>query len=315
MQTTEVVTPDTTTPVQPKLSNMEKAAKALGEAQLGKIEEPAKEEAPKEAAPTEEKPKEEQKPDVNAQRFAQIAKKEKALLELQRQIKSKEESLVKREEEIRAKVLEELKTIAKTKPTEALAKLETDYKTVTDYILNNEQITPEIVKKSTDSELEKIRAELEATKKQIQEDKAQQAESEKQRILKAFNDNVIDTVKKNSEKFELINLFGQEQAVIARIEQHWKETCDETGQNGEILSTEQAAEQLEEMLTKECEKVFKAKKFSQRLASQPKTDAPKPTSQKSQTLTNEITTSAPSMLSAKTEQDRLRRALEKLANA
>lgn len=275
--------------------------------------EPEKKEEPKaEPVKTEAtaKPTEELKPadpeqEKMSQRFALIARKEKELVRAQQELKNQ---IAQWQEKLKpAETYESLKSKVRENPMLALKELGVSYDDLTKYITSGkmpegagfeiQQVREEITRiredlKRRDDEIAKLR-------------EKRRQESERQTITDFFRE-IGDYVKSNAEKYELINQLEATNLVFDTINNHFEK-------EQQLLSIEAAAEMVEKYLEEQADKVFKAKKYASRLGSPMKEPMkPSPTAQP-RTLTNEMTSSAPSILPAKTEQDRINRALAALA--
>jgi hypothetical protein len=181
------------------------------------------------------------------------------------------------------------------------------YEQITQFMLNGQKPTPELEMQSIKQEIEKLRtetAEKERIAKQAQE---QAAKAEYQRTLAEFSQEISDFVKTNADTYELTAMYQGEAIVQATIEQHFANTK-------KILSVKEAADLVEKYFEDQVAAAQKAKKFQAKQT--PKEDGQSKrepgTKQSSPTLSNEMTSSAPSLLPAKTEQDRISRAMAAL---
>lgn len=267
-----------------------------------KPEEPKEEskEAPKEETP-ENKEQERLSP-----RFAALAKREKAIQREQQAAKAREAQLLERETLIKQK--EDWVTNAKMDPLKALEALGLTYQEVTDFILNGNKPSPE-------NEIQAVRKEINAWKKQ-QEDAAKKAQEEAQLRAKAeveekiskFKEGLNEFIGKNPEKYELIHLNDASDLVYDTIERHWNDT-------GKILKMDEACDMVEDFFDKDqVEKLLKAKKIQAKLNPVVKKDDTKEV-KKTVTLSNDLSGAGmPNAMSAKTEQERIQRALAALGS-
>lgn len=323
---TQTNTEQPTTPIAP----MQRAMDALNKEPVKEVpKEEIKETAvgavtDPESAPAE--PVKEAKPDFK--KFVDLAKKERKFLERKKQadseIKLKEQELVSKKESIRQEAILELKDLLKSNPNAALEKLESSYNKITEYNLSDGKQTPESVSKDLMTEIESLKKTLGDQRQEFDQREKQRTEQENQRIIKSFNENVINTAKANPEKWELVNIFEQTHVVPHIIEQYFIQTQEKDADGnvtkaGKILSIDEACDILEKDIRKQAEKLLKTKFFAE--ASKPsspqevKKEEPKATSlnKPKPTITNDLTSSAPSLLPPKTEEDRMKRALAKLA--
>lgn len=248
-----------------------------------------------------EQPKEQPKELLSTQ-FAALAKKEKAALNRQREAEAK---LKEAEEKLKVyEQFENKKKAAKTNPLEFLSEAGLTYDEITEFMLNggarHRDKTEVLEEKFNEFVESKKREEQERIEKEKAALKAQE-----EKVIAEFKKSVNKFLTDNTDKFELINLYNAQELVISTIETHFEN-------KQEILSNEVAAQLVEEHLEEEIKKLANSKKFSGKLTVS--SDQKQPQQQKnSVTLpSSQPTSNVPSMLSAKTEEERLRRALAAL---
>lgn len=286
----------------------------LTETKVADPVEGVKEEAPKTEepkAPEEKKEEPEKKEESpNSKRFAELSKKEQRILDkkmkMEKELKAREDALKARESVIEE--YEEVKKLAKTNPSEAIKKIGTDYKSLTDHILNGEKLTPELVAQDVDAKIKQLEEKLAAQETSFKEREAQRAAEENRKILESFSANIVETVKAKADTYPAVAAFDGAPVIYEMIQKRWHDT-----EGKHLMTIEEAADILEKDLDSVISKVMQSPKYAARFSSSKK-EEPKPTSlNKPKTITNELTSTAPSMLPAKTESDRIKRALEKLS--
>lgn len=127
---------------------------------------------------------------------------------------------------------------------------------------------------------EELRAVKETLAKQEEERRAEAARlsaAESRNIVESFNARVTDAVKAGGDKFELVNARGDYALVHAVIEQHFEDT--KASGKPVLLTAEQAAEMVENHLTREAERFLVAKKVQAKVGG--KKDDSKPAEQTS----------------------------------
>lgn len=259
-------------------------------------------------------PKEEEKPD--AKRWSEISKKEQRIRLKQQKLdadfKAREEALAQREAKIKS--LEELPDLFQKNPKEAFKRLNTSYNQVSESLLSDGKPTVEKLQEtveqkfgSIDERIEKKAQEI--AQRAIQELEAKTQQKENARILQEFGAKIVDTVKTNADKFPAVSAFNGAPVIYEMIQQRFQETGGK-----HLMNIDEAAELLEKDLDSHIEKILQHPKYAARLSPQSKNEGTKQNSNlnKPKTITNEMTSTAPSMLPAKTEQDRINRALAKL---
>lgn len=242
------------------------------------------------------------KADKLSSRFLALAKREQGIVRRQQEMKALEQQLGERESRI--KKYEELE---KQKP-DPLKLLEThgySYKDVTDYILNDQKPTPDLEIKSIKHEFESFKKSQEEQRQKELEDMRARQKLEYERTVEEFKEQVLNFVSSKPEEYELINLYEAGQLVFDTIEEHFHKTQ-------KVLSSKEASDLVEKYLEDQLERTTKAKKFQARFA--PKAESPKGDVKPdaSMTLSNSMSSSSPSLLPAKTESERMQRALAAL---
>jgi hypothetical protein len=279
-------------------------------------------------APVQDAPTEEIKPDVVppveppkekdqfSERLELLARKERMIarekMRMAQEKKEQDEKYAKYES------WEQKKKAAKQKPFEYLAEADLSYDELTQYVLNGGEPQKE-------SEVESLRSELAAFKKMQEEKELSQQEKQtqaqalqQQQVIDGFKEEIGEFITANKETYELIaqrdateEIFSSINDVFMTSVKEWREN----GQHGAMpkpMSIKDAADALEEFYEQEIQKLTSTNKWKNKYGQQVQKEDPAKKGP-SPTLTNQMTTSsAASVLPAKTEQDRIRRALEKL---
>lgn len=246
------------------------------------------------------------KPDDMAARFAALAKRDRQVRMGVQQAKAREAELSRREQLI-AEREQSWESEFKQSPLEALKKRGYSYQDLTNAALNDGKFQPETEIKSVKDEISKLRQEqADKEKKSLEDAKTAQQQAESETIT-AFKDKIVDYVDKNAEKYELIKLYDSQELVFSAIEEHYNRT-------NKILSIDEACALTEGYIENEIDRTAReSKKFQSKYLAQNR-EEPRETSGKSSTTLNNgmQSSAAPSMLSPKVEEDRMKRALAKL---
>jgi hypothetical protein len=271
---TDTVEPKSTTP-DPVIAFAEKKAEDVKTADVKieeKIEEKKEEikaEEKKDEVKKEDEKKEEPKDDKTSSRFAALTRKEKALRMREKELESKS---------AKYKDLDDLVSLAKENPIEALAKIGLDYEQLTAFLLKGDK--PEIKKLSKlENELEQLKKE-----KRLAEEEAKKIKVETK--VSEFKSTIQSSLSTNSDKFELLNQNPNAvEAVYAYIESDFDEKYAAAEENGDPLPTredmipvEEAAQIIEDYLFTEINRYTKTKKFAPK--EQPKEPVKVPESKK-----------------------------------
>lgn len=190
-----------------------------------------------ETAPPEEVKAEEERV---AAKYAEIARRNSALRNKQREIKApmleKESELEKARAEIeRLKKYEDI-----TDPMELLKLKGMSYEDLIARNLNPEEA-------DTKGEIQKIREELESYKKAAEEKEKTNLEKENSRVIEGYIAHMKKFTESQGEKYELINSLGHHKDVYEVIVETHKKS-------GKILTDEEAADLVEQYLQMQAEK-------------------------------------------------------------
>jgi len=261
---------------------------------------------------TEEKPTETtEKKDLFSEKFAMLSKKERKIFKEREESKLLRASIEKKEQELaeRERRLKEWESI--NDPIKALQAKGFTYDQATEWVLNNGKPTPE-------QEIGSVKKEIEEFKKQQEEERRLAAERQKEALLleqkavvDTFKSSIEDFITEKAEDYALTKLFDQTQLVYDTIEEYYERTK-------KILSIEEGANLVEKYLEDKIQEANNSPKYKKRQAPNPTGDNSEDgfqhTNQKTQTrtLTNNQTSTGPSFLSPKVENDRMARALAAL---
>ena len=266
------------------------------------ITEPPKVEAPKEK-------------DQFAEKLEILAKKERMVAREKMRIAQEKRELDESRKEYNQ--WKELKQGAKKNPLKYIAEAGLSYDELTQHVINGGTIPEEDKFESLRGELESIKAQrAEDLKKQQEEaQKAQSAQYEQ--VINNFKEEITDFVETNKDTYELISQRDATEEIYGAITEAFNASVNEWRKNGQLgpmpkpMSIKDAADVMEEFYESEVKRLTETNKWKTKYGSAQQ----KPEDKKgpSPTLTNQMnTSSAPSLLPAKTEADRIRRALAKL---
>lgn len=256
-----------------------------------------------EATPTETPvavPEVKQQDESSSAKFAALARKEKALVAKMREQRQVQEQFAREKAEMMAwrKEMED----SKKDPLKALNKLGWDYDKLTEYQMSGGKVTPEMEIESVKSEIQQMREHQIQAEKQRTEQEQMKAQAQTQEIINTFKENLTEKITSMPDKYE--NIIDEEafELVFETIEEHFNRT-------GKVLSETDAADLVESYLDDRAESKFKLKKFQGKYAPTKVEEKKEP----SKTLSSQTSTSSgASFLPAKTENDRIQRALAKL---
>lgn len=210
-------------------------------------------------------PKEEPKEDSfqMSKRFHQLQKKEAALQRKMQEISEAKKQL----EEFNS-----FKSQAKLNPLKALEALGLTYEEITDFIANGYEPSPDQKYKELEERFERKFKEKEA-------EEAKRRDLEVEHQVKKYKQSLFAHIEGNSEKYELINLEGEQESV-------WELMDAWYSKHGEVLDWDKAAEMVESHLEEQLrERLSKAKKL-QNLVGQPKQMPGKPQASTPKTISS-----------------------------
>lgn len=277
-------------------------------------EEPVADETPVATEESVAEEAEEVKPQANPTRFSVLARKE-AELNRQRQKLREEKAEIERAAQA-AREFEEKKARAKLNPIDALKDLGLTYEQVSEFVVNDNKPTVSAEVQAIRDEIQRLREEQQKEKEESQRIAQERLQQEQEQVIENFNNDVINHVVANPQKYEFTLANDAAHYVPEIIEKHFLST-------GELLSVDKAAEIVESHFEEIANKVAQAAKFRERLLktnAQSKAPATTPASvssvapaKKPVTLSNAMTASSSSQVTTRrTEQDRIRAALAHL---
>jgi hypothetical protein len=245
-------------------------------------------------------------------RFSFLAKKEAGIVRQRQELKSQMDAIAAQKTEM-DKLRQEIdqarqrKGSYKANPLAVLEDHGLSYKELTDYILNNNTV-------STESQIKALQDKIEQQEKQRELDRQEQVKREQERhaareteVIAEFKSEIGTFLSRQSEKYELTNLYDSADLVYDTVEEYFAKT-------NKVLSIPEACDLVESYLEKQVEKSLATKKLSARVSKQePSSPTANKPSEPRRTLTNnDYTSSTPSFVSPKVENDRMSRALAAL---
>lgn len=253
----------------------------------------------------------------DAARFAALAKKERALVAREREIKriasESEGKFAQQEAELQklrteTKRLSDLRTRVKTDPLKALEEeLGLSYDAITEAKLNGGKPTgPWAATRDLREEMNNLKQSSEERFTKMQQESTQAREREQQEAMQEFRSDCEAFVDGNADSFPLISALGAKGLVAQQIEYEYS-------QSGKRLSYQAAAEAVEKQLDENIEKGQQAR--AKKLAAKTPAETPEPGKQtqaaQQRTLSNDLTpsTTGRQILS---EAERVRRAVAAL---
>lgn len=230
----------------------------------------------------------------------------------------REQQALARERAAKAKETELEGTLARIKefdsvksnPKKALELLGLDYDQLTQSLLNDGTIPPEVHIKKLEEKFDAFKTEQQKADDQRLEDRKKEAEENEQKAITGFKGQINQYLSDNSARYELIAFESQQDLVFDVIDEHYNRTLkakmEELAQVGEetssavgkVMSVSEAADKVELYLEQKYDKAKALKKVNSLWAAVPKETVMQAvkqetkTPQKPQTLTNNLSASA-----------------------
>lgn len=231
----------------------------IKEALQGKEELPAEPEIDKNESPEEDEFK---------QKFTELTKREKQLRHLEQQMNDKLAALEERlqsmdqysePEEEPEPELPPLEYRLKKDPLTTLKEMGLGYDKLTELALNEGKLTTDMQMQLMREELEgKFGSELQSLKKELEEREKREEEKKYEQTVQSFVEEITNYVN-NEDKYEMIRANDSVDLVYSMIEDYYNET-------GRILDIQEAADQVEDYLVEEFERIYsKTQKIKDKL--------------------------------------------------
>lgn len=252
------------------------------------------------------------KPAEGSNRFAFLAKKEAAIVRQRHELKAQMEALNNQKSEVeklRAEIdqVKGRKASYRSNPLAALEDAGLSYKELTDFILNNNTVSTESQIKALQDKISEVESARQRDHQEREEAAKRQAAEREVAVISEFKNEISNFISSKKDEYELTNLYDSSDLVYDTVEAYFEKT-------NKVLSIPEACQLVETYLEKQVEKSLQTKKLGQRFqkpAEQPIEN--KDPSAPRRTLSNQnYTSSTPSLVSPKVENDRMSRALAAL---
>lgn len=260
------------------------------------------------------------KRDDFSEKLELLTKKERSIWrERQMMAQDKQKLAAEREEYEKWKAA---KANAKKNPLEYLQQGDLSYDELTNFFLNGGKPTQESELQSVRDEIKRLRDERDQEKTQAQEQQSQAQKQAEAQALETFKEDIGAVLEEKKDQFELCHKQGEVGVddILATVQLSYTAKLQDWHKRGRIgrppspMSIEDAAKIQEEFYEKEIMEFTQTKKMQSRLNPQPQADGQPQSRQPSKTLTNNMASSAASVVPAANDHDRMRRALAKLGN-
>ena len=249
-------------------------------------------------------------PSFISDKFAQLARKEKAIVKSRQELSALKADLEKQRSQMAAQQAEferwqKLKANAKLDPDSYLNEAGLNYGALTERALKGEKFDANEVIAQTRAEIAAFKKEQEERAQKALEENKTTAQNDFQERVKNFVSGINDFVEQNKETYELIDLHSQQDLI-------WQ-VIQEGARRKQNITVKEAADKVETYLGQQVEKALLSKKFKDKFM--PKIAEEKPKEAGSPTLTNSMTPGTPTTPQYITDQERTQRALAALNKA
>ena len=252
------------------------------------------------------------RPAEGANRFAFLAKKEAAIVRQRHELKAQMEAMTSQRsemEKLRAEIdeVKGRKASYRSNPLAALEDAGLSYKELTDFILNNNTVSTESQIKALQDKISEVENARQRDHQEREEHSKRQAAEREVQVIAEFKNEISNFISSKKDDYELTNLYESSDLVYDTVEAYFEKTS-------KVLSIPEACQLVETYLEKQVEKSLQTKKLGSRFQKPAEESIAKSDPQAPRrTLNNQnYTSSTPSMVSPKVENDRMTRALAAL---
>lgn len=254
--------------------------------------------------------------DQFAEKLELLSKKERALWRQRQQVEQMRKEIEAKEAEI--KKFQELKSKAKQNPLDYLTEGGLTYDQITEYMLNGGKPTQQDELQMLREEFKRMRDEQAQEKEQIKKQQTQAQIQAQQQVIDNFKSEITEFVETNKAAYELSAQRDATDDIFNTISDAFKLNINEWNRSGRQgpqptpMSIKEAADIVEEFYESEIKRLTETNKWKTKFG-QPQTQEPgQKAKEPSKTLTNNMASTAASVVPAKTDNDRMKRALAKL---
>lgn len=263
-------------------------------------------------------PEQQQAPEKDqfADRLELLSRKERALFHRNMQIKQEAQKLAAEKAEYEK--FRALKSKAKTNPMDYLSEAGLSYDEITQYVLNGGKATEKDELQALRDEFKALRDEQAQEKEQQKNQQTQAQKQAESQAIEGFKEEIAEFVEANKTTYELSSMRDATDDIYSTINDAYVIRLNEWNKNGRIgrppgpMAIKEAADIVEEFYEKEVSRLAESNKMKSRLNPQP-TDPDQPRKEAPKTLTNNMASTAASLVPAKNDQDRMQRAMAKLS--
>lgn len=264
------------------------------------------------AQTTTENPANSAKDESLSSRFAALARKQKLIEQEKQKLKAEKTGFDSERAEYTKWKEDQGKPKAKKTPLQALMDEGYSYEDATNFIMNDNKPTPELMVRDVESKMDKFIREQEEKEAQRANNETETQKAAEAKAISDFKTSIKGFITDNADAYELIGLHEAQELIFDTISAHYEQTSSEG--NPKILSTKEAADMVESYLEEQVQKSMDTKKLKAKLAQlSPTVNSNTPAMNAftaNKTLSNSVTTSSSSTkVPAKNDDERMQRAI------
>lgn len=237
-----------------------------------------------------------------------LARKERAIVQKQQEFQRQQQEFQKEKESLlqRLKSYEEKETLSKQGAIKLLQAHGYSYEDATKEVMTEGGAELAAIDRKYREEIDGLKKSMEEKERLAKEDAEKRQKEEIEKTTESYKRDLRSFIEGKSNDFKLVKLFDAEaELVYETIEAYFD-------QHKKILSNEEAVGLVEKYFKKLVEDANNALTPAQQAAGEKALEEKAAQKTPTRTLTNELQATVPSTLPAKTEQDRIRRALAAL---
>lgn len=194
-----------------------------------------------------------------------LIKREQQALYKERQVKDMEATL-----QAKLKQIEEFESVKGGNWKKALELLGTDYDKLSQSILKDGEIPPEVGMKKLEDEISGLKKQRELDLERETENKKQLQLQAETQAIDSFKTEINTYLSDNKARYELIDFEAQQDLVFSIIDENYTRTLDQATGIGKVMSIKEAADKVEEYLEKKYDKAKQVSKIKTLWGSLPK---------------------------------------------
>lgn len=244
-----------------------------------------------------------------------LASRLEVMIKREQQARAREDSAKAYEAKIqdKLKLIEEFELAKGGNAKKALELLGLNYDQLSQAILRDGELPPEVGLKKLEDKLNSFEKNQEQARLNQEEDNKKRAQEQEAKAISDFKTEITQYLSDNKTRYELIDFEGQQELVFEVVDEHYNRTLNSETGVGKVMSISEAADKVEEFLEKKYDKAKQVNKIKTLWGSIPKSvqvEMQKPQSSRPKTLTNTLSASSERpRTSPVTDEERVQKAI------